>query len=45
MKMPKSVIFIKKLKTNVCKITNIIQLDITAIIQGNIGVLHIAYAI
>ena len=45
-KMQKSVMFAKKnLKTNLGKIKNIVKLEIIAIIQGNIEVLHIAYII
>ena len=45
-KMEKSVIFVKKkLKTNMCKIKNIIKLEVIVIIQGNIEMLHIAYII
>ena len=35
----------KNLKTNLGKIKNIVKLEIIAIIQGNIEVLHIAYII
>ena len=42
-KMEKSVIFVKKkLKTNMCKIKNIVKLEVIVIIQGNIEMLHIA---
>ena len=41
-----TVMFAKKnLKTNLGKIKNIVKLEIIAIIQGNIEVLHIAYII
>ena len=44
--MQKSIIFVKKnLKINIKKIKNIVKLEITAIIQGNIEVLRIAYVI
>ena len=43
-KMEKSVIFVKKkLKINMCKIKNIVKLEIIVIIQGNMEILHIAY--
>ena len=46
MKMPKSVIFVKKnLKINMWKIKSIRDLEIVVIIYGNIEVLHIAYII
>ena len=44
--MQKSVIFVNKnLKINMWKIRNIVNLEITAIIQGNKDVLRIAYVI
>ena len=46
MKMQKSVMFVNKnLKMNKRQIKRIVKLEIIAIIQGNIEVLHIAYAI
>ena len=46
MEMEKSVAHVKKkLKINMWKIKNIAKLEITAIIQGNIQVLWIAYVI
>ena len=33
----------EKLKINMCKIKNIVKLEIIVIIQGNIEILHIAY--
>ena len=46
MKMPKSVIFVKKnLKINISNVKNIVMLEIIAIVQGNIEVLRIAYVI
>ena len=46
MKMQKSVMFVdKNLKMNKRQIKRIVKLEIIAIIQGNIEVLHIAYAI
>ena len=46
MKMQKSVMFVdKNLKMNKQQIKRIVKLEIIAIIQGNIEVLHIAYAI
>ena len=45
-KMQKFIIFVKKnLKINVWKIKNIVNLEITVIIQENIEVLCIAYVI
>ena len=38
-------IFLKKLKTNIQNIKNVVKLKIIVIIQGNIEVLHIAYVI
>ena len=35
----------KKLKINICKIKNIVKLEILVIIQEDIEVLHIAYVI
>ena len=44
--MQKSVMFVNKnLKMNKRQIKRIVKLEIIAIIQGNIEVLHIAYAI
>ena len=44
--MQKSVMFVdKNLKMNKRQIKRIVKLEIIAIIQGNIEVLHIAYAI
>ena len=48
MKMQSYVIFVKKkkkLKINIWKIKNIVELEITATLQGNTEVLHIAYVI
>ena len=46
MKIQKSFTFVKKkFKINIRKIKNIIKLEIIIIIQGNIGVLCIAYLI
>ena len=46
MKMQKSVTCVKKnLKFNMLKIKNIVKLETVVIIQGNIEVLHITYAI
>ena len=46
MKMQKSVMFVdKNLKMNKRQIKRIVKLEIIAIIQGNIEVLHIACAI
>ena len=46
MKMQKSVIFLKKkLKINISKIKNKVNLEIIVIIQENIEVLCIAYVI
>ena len=45
-KNKKSVIFMEKnLKTNLCKIKNIVKVEIIVIIHGNIEVLRIAYII
>ena len=44
MKMQKFAIFVKKnFKVNTSKIINIVKLEIIAIIQENIEVLHITY--
>ena len=46
MKVQKPVIFVKtNLKINMLMITNIVELEIIFIVQLNIEVLHIAYAI
>ena len=46
MKMQKSVISVKKnLKINIWKIKNIVKLEIIAIKQGNIEMVHIIYVI
>ena len=46
MKIQKSVIFVTEiLKINIGKIKNIVKLEITLIIQGNIEVLCIVYVI
>ena len=46
MKMQNYVIFVKKkLKINMSKITNIVKSEIIVTMQGNIGVLCIAYLI
>ena len=43
--MQNFVIFVKKIKINMLKIKNIVELGIIAIIQGNKEVLHISYII
>ena len=46
MKMQYFVMFVKKhLKINMLKLKNIVKLEIIVIIQGNKGVLHIAYVV
>ena len=46
MKMQEYVTFVKKsLKINMLMVKNIVKLEIIVIMQVNIGVLHIVYAI